>query len=200
MGQLVIFLGIDGVLVNPDENNRFRWVAGRRLPEVGLKSPLWQTGVLPAEIYEARIDPVAVDCLGQIVARTDAGVVISSPWRRNLPQMEGLGRAFSSAGFHRDLIIGATPYLAYFRLAQVAYRPAEISTWLTAHPDVERYVVIDNDSVAGHPQILTRWASADDGGGLQQHHVGTAIEILTGATSTAAIPHPPSPGDPNGIR
>jgi len=154
MSQLVIFLDVDGVLVTPD-----RLGLGK---ENSLSSPFR---------HQARIDPDAVDRLGQIVARTDAVIVVSSTWRNLAPEMGGLRRAFDAAGFHRDLIVGITPTLSHDR-------PLEITTWLQAHPEVTAYVVIDDGVIDGHPQVLTCWANANDGGGLQAEHVTQAVEIL----------------------
>jgi hypothetical protein len=133
----VVFLDIDGVLNHCDT-------------QCGLA-----TDVEPLPI------PIAPKCmarLNQLIAETDAKVVISSSWRK-FARWQDLGPALVRHGLVAD-VIGETPDLindpvwldrwrtregapfTYERLA----RGWEIREWLAATPEVTGFVVLDDCS------------------------------------------------------
>lgn len=103
----VIFLDIDGVLNTPETPTRTR--DGRFL---GL-------------------DPVLVARFCELLARTDARVVLSSTWRGVLELY--------------DIVAAAVPVMDVTPYFPGEMRGTEIASWLGSHPDVERYAIIDDD-------------------------------------------------------
>lgn len=83
-------------------------------------------------------DMVSLFC--RVVKETGAEVVLSSSWRLN-----GRSRSIVSEALavHDVEIVGTTPRLR----GEPRYR--EISEWLSDHPDVERYAILDDDPEAG---------------------------------------------------
>lgn len=80
----------------------------------------------------AGLDEVAIRLIGGIVRAAGAVVVLSSTWRKHSDWLE-YGPAL-------DLpIIDRTPSLC-------GNRGTEIEDWLSRHPGVERYAIIDDDS------------------------------------------------------
>jgi hypothetical protein len=146
----VIFLDIDGVL-----NSSTRW---KESHEVDPRNK------------SAKLDPIAVWRLKQIIGATGAKIVISSTWRNIFP-LDWLTGTLWKYGIPKDTIIGKTP--------KVGRRGHEINHWLKKNP-VDRYLIIDDDSDA--------WAAVDHKlnnfihttfeEGLQHSHILDAVKIL----------------------
>lgn len=87
------------------------------------------------------IDPYMAFLVGKIVLDTDCEVVLSSTWR--------LGEE-SRNEVRRQVVefIDVTPYLDEGEGATWRHleRGHEIKAWLDAHPDVEVYAILDDDS------------------------------------------------------
>lgn len=148
----IIFLDIDGVLNHP-------------------------------EVYTKKSGayPLCYKCVGRlmnILNRTDAKIVISSTWR--------LGCDLPSSPVMKLKDSGALEYLHedwrtidwYTEFGDVfSNRGMEIGHWLSNHKDVEKYVILDDDSDMLMEQlpylIKTTFES-----GLQDRHVEMAVSIL----------------------
>ncbi len=111
------------------------------------------------------IDPKAVTRLNNLTKRSGAKLVISSTWRRFWDVPSILKRAGVVAP-----VVGETPYLPGRE------RGIEIRAWLSQHPDVESYVILDDDSDMGElvdHLVLTDWDL-----GIQDKHVEMAFRRL----------------------
>lgn len=91
------------------------------------------------------VDPLLVKRLNRILKETDAKIVLSSTWRLFEDNKEILEKA-------NIKYIDITPDFH-------TTRGEEISDWLSRHPEVERYVILDDDSDMLPNQILfqTTW-------------------------------------------
>lgn len=118
--------------------------------------------------WDQEIDRAAIKTMNALFEAGDVAAVISSTWRKTL-SLEELRRLFRRAGFVGS-IVGKTPDL------NGAQRGEEIATWLRAHPEIEHFVVFDDDSdmdaVKEH-FVHTNWEH-----GLLPEHVEKAKEIL----------------------
>lgn len=77
-------------------------------------------------------DEVAIALIRGIVKQAGASVVLSSTWR--------LTHAFAQVGKELDLpIIDRTP-------STLGNRGHDIARWLSNHPEVESYAIVDDDS------------------------------------------------------
>jgi hypothetical protein len=85
------------------------------------------------------LDKVAL--LREIVETTNGAIVVSSTWRRLRNRMFELWAALGPDMKERWL--GNTPILSG------QPRGNEIQAWLDAHPEVERFVILDDDSDMG---------------------------------------------------
>lgn len=118
----VIFLDIDGVL----NSSRSCAVYG------GYPFP----GRREERDWE-KFDGVAVGMLRRIVKKTGASCVLSSSWRLGMSDAE-----MRELGSYLDVpMIGRTR-----SNAGLEKRGAQIQDWLDEHPEVERYVILDDDS------------------------------------------------------
>jgi hypothetical protein len=148
----VIFLDFDGVVVT------------RRGPR--SKAEADRGRLLP--------DPALVALLNQIVAATDARVVVSSTWRlgRTVEDLQGL---LDDAGFV-GRVIDVTPWGVDGRHVERGY---EIHDWLSRHPEVDSFVVLDDDSDLG-PLTSGRWRVVRGGfdRGMDGTDVVEAVRIL----------------------
>lgn len=93
------------------------------------------------------IDPVPAALVRRIVQETGCVVVLSSTWRLHEGNRETVRREVCD-------FIDVTPYMA-----GTADRGCEVAAWLEAHPDIERYAILDDDSDFHHDQPLfsTSW-------------------------------------------
>jgi hypothetical protein len=114
----VLFLDIDGVL-----NSQRSCIA---------------FGGYPHEVHgkdRQQFDEVALHLIRGIVKLADASVVLSSSWR--------ITHGWDLIGRELDLpIMGATPT----KWEPNYVRGHEIKEWLDAHPEVESYVIVDDNS------------------------------------------------------
>lgn len=118
----VIFLDIDGVL-----NSTRSAAALGGMPWPGLKKERdWHL-----------FDPVAVGLLRRACEKTGAVCVLSSSWRAHLDDA-GLQDLAQRLGVQ---IIDRTRET---RGAEI--RGVQIAEWLQAHPEVDTYVILDDDS------------------------------------------------------
>lgn len=207
----VIFQDIDGVLNSEQfalDRERRRLAAKARGEEPALQDLL----------FEHNIDAACVERLNQIIAATDARLVISSTWRKLL-SLDEIHRILTLHGF-RGEIIGATPdafkdrsmlddaakkfggYIdseGYARpyvgtRARWAQRGHEIATWLQRNNRLlssapcTAFIIIDDDRDMAHLVDRHIHTSATDG--LTDSDVERAIKLM--ATPWVA----PAPGDP----
>lgn len=143
-------------------------------------------------------DKVCCDRVKSILDKTGAKIVVSSTWRKNHTlqslkelmargyELESLGLKlevpidFDKAGsFDSKVIIGMTPILnVEYTESGIPYgRGAEISAWLSEHPEVTRYVVIDDDrmDIAPHTDLLVQ---TDTQTGITDSDIQKVIYIL----------------------
>ena len=175
----VIFLDIDGVL-NSETHLRRLDEQHRQLGHTDPARPKHET---TCECYrlECQIDRDAVVRLNRLVAETGAKIVISSSWRKLMDPPE-LHRVLENHGLVAE-IIGETPdghndpaMLATFGHIDRIFRGHEIDLWLKQHPEVTRFVVLDDSSdMAMHKNRLVQ---TDCEEGLLDEHVDLAIRMM----------------------
>jgi hypothetical protein len=109
-------------------------------------------------------EPSLVEILNRIIKETEAKVVISSTWRRTER--------------HRNIIkndmkinfIDITPKLW-------EERGYEIQAWLDKNPDVERFIILDDDSDMVH--LMSHLIQTDGKFGLTNENANEAIKRLS---------------------
>ena len=155
----VIFLDVDGVLNSEvsreqERNNFDNWM-------------------------EHEVSEMHVNNLKKIVDATGAQIVLSSSWRFDHPKATGrdfiadplmkvLDRKLKAAGLD---IIDVTPDL------RGKIRGAEIQDWLDRHSEVERFVILDDDTDMLEEQ-KSFFVNTTFKNGLTEDLVKKAIEIL----------------------
>lgn len=108
-------------------------------------------GVLNSEVSARkfqtcyRLDPDAMAHMNRIIKETGAVVVLSSTWRR-YHDKGNMELILMQTGFPQNKLIDYTPVLEW---SPQTNRGTEIKTWLEAHPDVERFVILDDDCDMG---------------------------------------------------
>ena len=97
------------------------------------------------------IEQGMVKLLSEIVTATDCKICVSSTWRKYDDLMECLR---SELGANLEArIIGATPVLDIQMESGIwtgKVRGEEIQYWLDEHPEVARFVILDDDSDMAH--------------------------------------------------
>ncbi len=167
----VIFLDIDGVL-NSEAMLRKLDTKHR---ELGHHER--------CECYrlERQIDPEAVVRLNRLIEATNAKIVVSSSWRLLMDPPE-LHRVLVGHGLVGE-IIGETPdgpndpaFASYGPIDRI-FRGNEIAHWLKQHPEVERFVILDDCSDMDH--LKHRLVQTDCEEGLLDEHVELAINMMS---------------------
>lgn len=184
----VIFLDIDGVMNS--ENHVRELIALKDQGKLDKETYLdnWD---LP---YEATLKP-----LSRIVKETKAEIVLSSSWRLLYRRFERLNKIFSKYGFqmidktchgvdvNKAKEIGCDISKSYYGLETyngnkrtfLSDRGIEISEWLSRHPEVEQYVIIDDDIEDIKPFHPNNYVKTDFyNWGLTEELADKAIEIL----------------------
>jgi HAD domain in Swiss Army Knife RNA repair proteins len=126
------------------------------------------------------LEPACVAVLNEIVAAGDADVVVSSTWRhgKTLGELQAILEAAGFAG----RVVGKTP-----GDIPGATRGEEIAAWLTNHPVVGGYVIIDDH--ADMEPLRARLVVTHPAHGLQPADVSRALAVLA-QPATGATPAP----------
>lgn len=166
----ILFLDVDGVLNsskymtdNPGSFDRSNWIH--------------------------MLDPVACARLERVLVATGAKIVLSSTWRRRFKPYY-MTEMLRRSGAPSADVIGATPDSvlvnncrrrtnrceAKVYVNQRGTRGHEIQCWLTLHPAVKNFAIIDDDSDMAHlgnRLVLTSWLT-----GMLDEHADALIEML----------------------
>lgn len=147
MGIKVLFLDIDGVLLSTRSC----------IAQGGPVDPRTPTD-------PDKLDGVALGLVRKLCFETGAQIVVSSTWRERHPASE-LEKLL-------DLeILDVTPQL----LGQC--RGEEVAAWLFAHPNVEKYAILDDqDDFLEHQQAV--FVQTEFENGLQWEHYRRLIDLL----------------------
>ena len=139
--RIVIFLDIDGVLQPPSKQTRFK----HDLDELrrSLADTFDDATYLSMDKYDLGAvyydwDSEAVERLRTLCTEFAADIVISSDWRRSkpTPRLQALFRLHDLHHYVTDATkeTGGPPH----------YRAGEVKEYLESHPEIERFVIIDD--------------------------------------------------------
>ena len=107
--------------------------------------------------------------LKHIVDATGAKIVITSSWREYPAALRKLEIALMVFELQ---IAGRTPVLP-------TNRPDEIQTWLSDHPEVKRYVILDDEPFPWTSEQLNKVVSVNSSKALTAQNAELAILLLT---------------------
>lgn len=163
----IIMLDIDGVL------NSRQWQQARGSAPDGL-TPQARAMALADRAF----DPAAVRCLGELLKRTGASVVLSSTWRLD----GGASYVERLLGLHglRVRFVGVTPDGSRMRASARVTRGTEIARWLQLGFVPAQSLAILDDEPSEEFGTLAPWHVATDfmRSGLLPEHVEIAVSLL----------------------
>lgn len=170
----VVFLDVDGVI----NSEAFLRKLDDQHRQLGDHAPC------TCFRHDQQIDRAAVARVNRLVAETHSKIVISSSWRKLLDPPE-LHRVLTQHGLVAE-IIGETPdgyndpdLLMHVGAGHIdrIWRGHEIDAWLKQHPEVERYVILDD----GGDMVMHkhRLVQTDAQEGLLDEHVELAIRMMS---------------------
>lgn len=125
----VVFLDVDGVL------NSIDWWTRNYEARMAARGDMWDR-------FEQEIDPEAVVRLNRITETTGAKICLSSTWRMHFASAEKAQEFFWKHDVEAPFV-GMTP-------TKHDMRGNQIQAWLDEHPEVEQFVIIDDDSDMEH--------------------------------------------------
>ena len=106
-----------------------------------------------------------LDCLKAIIDATNAKIVLSSTWRLFPSARNDVKNALRNVGLE-----------FIDRTKELRDRASEIQEWLNRHPEVEKFVILDDEEISGKfPDNLVQTTFYR---GLLPEHVERAIKIL----------------------
>jgi len=149
----IIFLDIDGVLCIP-----------------GHFGPIETRNLGGHMVHTFNTD--CVQRLNKIVDVSGASIVISSAWRIDFwasEEFEMLKEFLKSQGMTGN-VIDHTPY------DDEGIRGREIQTWLTEHPEVKKFVIIDDSNDMEH--LMPYLVRTQFFHGIQDEHIDAALKML----------------------
>lgn len=137
----VIFLDHDGVICLPNE-----W--GGRAAKISLfckennleYSTSWNTSKVPMDVRMDDFDSNAIKVLNEILKETDAEIIISSDWKLH-GTLEEIQEMYRVRGIIKSPI-GVTERFPSFQLESA--RVTEIRNFLSGHPEITKWVAIDD--------------------------------------------------------
>jgi hypothetical protein len=161
----IIFLDVDGVLNSTDYFRSDDFQAGRKAKDA---TTFWCNHISDELIKE----------LNKILEATGAKIVVSSSWRKS----NHLDSVFKVKGI---TFIDCTKNWIdkYINTGYTSRRGQEIEEWLERHPEVESYVILDDDSDMLESQKKF-FIKVDREIGLCDSDCNKAIEILNQKDST----------------
>lgn len=176
----VVFLDVDGVL----NSESYALKLEERHRALGHEDPARPKRETTCDCFKLyhQIDRDAVARVNRLVAVTASKIVISSSWRKRFDPPE-LERILVEHGLVAE-IIGVTPdghvspeMLIVYGALERMYRGYEIDFWLRKHPEVDRFVILDDGSdMAMHKNRLVQ---TDCEEGLLDDHVELAIRVMS---------------------
>jgi len=87
----------------------------------------------------------AIQCLTELVKMTQASIVITSSWRIGTTLDQLKSRLNGIPGFPSLSVVGMTDVIYYHELE--ISRGAEIDIYLREHPEIKKYVIIDDEEI-----------------------------------------------------
>lgn len=157
----ILFLDIDGVLngIETFERQHRRWEAAAA------------QGHEPVVVMQDMIDPLMLGRILDVIKRTGCKVVISSTWRGWLdtPPDDKILENIGLAPFiHEDWRTGFDPK---------RFRGNEIAEWLSNHPEVSTFAIVDDDTDMLDSQ-RPFFVKTDCETGIQPEEVEKLVDIL----------------------
>lgn len=151
MGKInVIFLDFDGVintLVYDEKEKRIRYF----YPDDGKVN-----------------DRTAIEYINLLGEKTEANVVVSSSWRIG-ETLASLQEILYNSGLRLD-VIGKTPRMDYH------IRGEEIQEYLKYHPEVDKFIIIDDDEDMG--ELTHRLVKCEDDIGFKAKQYFEALKLM----------------------
>lgn len=128
--------------------------------------------------FSVIIETQQMQCLKELVKKTNAAIVLTSSWRKFwMPEgsVDGAGKrieaAFASEGLS---ITDKTPVI------ENGSRSLEIEQWLKGKGYIEQYVILDDNDFLWSKMLRSHWVCCLGETGLTDHLVEVAERILTG--------------------
>lgn len=123
---------------------------------------------------ENQMDKNAIKRLNKITGITGAKIVVSSTWRLHFinKPLDRLQICMRSYGITGE-IVGMTNN----EHGGPDRRGKQIQDWINEHPELDKFVIIDDDSDMGH--LLPHLIKTSTADGLLDKHVDIIIERLT---------------------
>lgn len=165
----VLFLDFDGVLNSHQSVNFWHNKRDQEKWEKEMYSS-WQ-GTL-REYLAHEFCPIAMSNMEELCRRVpDLKIVISSTWRMG-ETIEGLQNILAPIPLVASKIIGMTP------IHRDNFRGKEIETWLSKHPEVTHYVIVDDDRDMTEIQITNHFVNTSELHGFLYGDMLQALRIL----------------------
>jgi hypothetical protein len=167
----VLFLDFDGVL-NSHQSATF-WHNKR--DQAKWENEMYRDWPGTLKEYIAQeFCPIAMSNVEELIRRVPGlKVVVSSTWRLGTT-VESLRKILHPSKIIGDAIIDVTPRLG--RLAEGIQRGDEIQKWLDGHPEVESFVIVDDDDDMAH--LLPRLVQTDSWHGFTFRDMDKAHDML----------------------
>ena len=124
------------------------------------------------------VDHAAVKILNKFLVDNEFKIVVSSTWRKGSTALE-LSSYLNLSGFNRGLLF----YDDFKTKSLSGLRGEEIAEWLSRHPEVQCYIIVDDDDDM-LPEQLDNFIHVDAANGFAVRDYHRALSV---ASSTKLI-------------
>ena len=118
------------------------------------------------------LDERAICQLRRIVETTSAEIVLSSSWRWYKEQRNTIHKQLKRKNID---FIDTTPIEITIKMS----RADEINAWLEKHPEIDNYVILDDEEIKDI-ELIPHWVRTTFKHGLTRDKAEQAIKILKG--------------------
>lgn len=116
------------------------------------------------------MDPACVLRISMAAYLTKAKIAVHSTWV-HLDQPDYILGKLKAAGMMMEYL-----HEDWICKVESQVKTEAISAWLLAHPEVKKYVVVDDEKMGDHPlvQIRDGWLK----GGIQNEHIDEIVKVI----------------------
>lgn len=134
--------------------------------------------VIQRRFSQSRPIETLIDNIKAVLQATNAKIVVSSTWRCCDPPAVLEKIVTHDFGFSKDIYLGSTD-------PQIWDRAEAINAWLKDHPDINSFVIVDDDPAnefGPFPELSKRLVQT-------KTHIGFSKDLVPHAIQILSLPH-----------
>lgn len=141
-------------------------------------------GVITTYQSKWKIDMDKVEIINDICDKTDAKIVVSSSWRKGYRGVVHTFQEYLKQYFVKNEYVGLFKFNKFIDniiglTDSGSFRGNEIKFYMNDHPDIENYVIVDDDSDMLDEQLFN-FVQTDTYEGITERDAKLCVDVLNG--------------------